>query len=261
MIEVSPVRVFCRHIPIILTFLDKSVRSKDSSAVDDSGAYSNSAVPSMELPESVELLPTQTPAEDSARVSYDSMTFDSEPLPERPGDALCVRIQHLCNHDFRDKPWYLENLFLIISYAIMGAWIILVFPFLGSGSTSGLLTFAVPIVIGCSFPIFAIIPLCGIVSSIQRRKRRPPWLIRLAIDSTKKYRVCRWLFFLCAPISGLAFGISVAVSANMMITYLLLLWAMVCGAILFYAGFRGLVSIYLQVLPSKSPRDDTRCDQ
>lgn len=39
-----------------------------------------------------------------------SMALDSVSPPEHPSDTLCPRVQLLCNRDYRDEPWYLDNL-------------------------------------------------------------------------------------------------------------------------------------------------------
>lgn len=210
-------------------------------------------------------MPRQTPEGDSAIVSYD-MTLDNEPLPGCLGNALCARVQRLCNHDFRDEPWYVDNLFLIMCYVTSGPIIILEMLFMGYfGALGTFLKTLVPAMLGGGCIILATIPLCGTVSCIQRRGRRSSFITRLTIDSRKKYRVPRWIFCLYAPISVIIFGaMALPFHAAIWDVYTASLfpgiWCGIFYIVHLYACFRSLFSIYSQLLSSEGPRDYTQCE-
>lgn len=120
----------------------------------------------------------------------------------------------------------------------------------------------VPGVFAAGIFIPGIIPLCGIVSGIQRRGTRTPFLIKLAVNSRKRYRVSRWIFCLWAPVSAIIFVVGWhywdSVGDPSMIAWIsvgVVLWILVCGIISFYTFFRGLFSIYSQVLAGNRARD------
>lgn len=193
-----------------------------------------------------------------------SMALDSVPLTGHPSDTLCPRVQLLCNQDYRGEPWYLDNLFLIMSYFTSAACIILQMPLLGNGQIS-ILTSEVPGVFIAGFFVPGIIPLCGIVSGIQGREWCTPFLIKLAVNSGKRYRVSRWIFCLWAPVSAIIFVIGWHYWDSVdgfddpsMLSWIsigVVLWILVCVIISCYALFRGLFSIYSQVLVSRRTRD------
>lgn len=190
-----------------------------------------------------------------------SMALDSIPPPEHPSDTLWSHIQRLCSHDFRAEPWYLDNLFLIMSYFAMAACFILIVQSPGWGNY-GRMSLLLELVLGLSaggIVIPGAIPLCGIVSGIQRRGKRSPFLIKLAVDSGNRYRMSRWIFCLWALISGIAFAVGFYTLGDIGSEFgsCAILWISVWGIISFYAVFRGLFSIYSQVLAHNRPRDYT----
>lgn len=203
---------------------------------------------SMEPQADMQLMPPRATDGDS------SMTLDSDPPPEYPSDTLCPRVQLLCNQDYRGEPWYLDNLFLIMSYFTSAACIILQMPLAGIQQIF-MWIFEVPAVFAAGIFIPGIIPLCGVVSDILRKERRTPFLIKLAVDPGKRYRVSRWIFCLWAPVFAIFFVIGSyqwdSVDYPGMIVWITigeLLWILVCVIISCYSFFRGLFSIYLQLV-------------
>lgn len=195
----------------------------------------------MQPQEDMQIMPTRATGEETCAVSY-NMALGSTLLLERPGNALCARVQYLCDHDFRDELWYLDNFFLILFYVTGAACVILGLPF---NSLELLRTmvrpnttyaFVVAIVVSVGLGGITPIPLCGIMSSIHHRRRHPPLLISLAIDSGKRYRVCRWIFYFCAPIAGMLFGVINPARHGLLYPIIpLLIWCGTCWMISFYA--------------------------
>lgn len=198
--------------------------------------------------------PQQIPVQESDRGS--SRALDIVPPSEHPIDGLYSQLRRLCNQDFRDEPWYLDNLLQITSYSVVAGGFILSYRFdppyfvylvLGPGTCLGFVT------------IPTAIPQCKIVSGIQRRKRNSPFLIKLAVDPRKRYRVSRWIFCLWGSISAAMYVVSGYTNTVLGTTFLcsVLSWIGALIAICFYAFFSGLFSIYRQVLARNQPTDYT----
>lgn len=177
------------------------------------------------------------------------MTMDSAVSLGRSNEHLCARVHRLCTHDFRDQPWYLDNLWLISSYTIGAAAVILPLA-----KFSGLWTvlrpqnnmvFALVAVLPVSLAVITIIPLCGIVDSIQRQE--PPFVIRLAVHPGKVYQRSRWIYLVCVPVVLIIAGPITYVFDDAVNVYLLVtIWGMVFAVAFLRASCACVYSVYLQ---------------
>jgi hypothetical protein len=178
------------------------------------------------------------------------MIVDSVLLPGYPSAPLCERVRRLCAHDFRDQPWYLDNLYLISSYAIGAAGMIL--PFAKPSGVVVVLT-GLNVILPAGWGIISVIPLCGIVDSIRRQEpsqRQAPLMIRLAVHPGKVYQRSRWAYFVCDPVisiivSPITYTMSGFAATSLFIP--VLIWSFIFVVMWFRASWAGLHSIYLQV--------------
>lgn len=171
-----------------------------------------------------------------------NMTSDSGPV-RRTGSPLCAGIQRICHDDFRAEPWYLENLFLIVWYAIAEACVVL--QWAGSGWVWSLDVFLPPIFALC---YLTIIPLCGIMDLIQRSgcsQRRPPFLIRLAVDPGKNYRLSRRIYILSAPVVAIIYVSVPSLGWNILPAGI---WCIAGFIVWVYAIFASISSVHSQDL-------------
>lgn len=206
---------------------------------------SSPAAQSTDSLEQMELVPTGT---QGSHTASHSMTLDA-PSPNCIADPLCARLHDLCNNDFRAEPWYLSSLLLIMSFVIGFACIIL--PLSGTGHLLHVLIYIgrFPVVILISLICLSTIPLCGIVSKMQQGgpvQRNPPFVLKLAVDSGRGYRLSRAIFIGIAPIVG---GIC---SASFIYSFIgiyvsAVSWCLVCMIIFFYALGSCIWSIYSEL--------------
>jgi hypothetical protein len=177
-----------------------------------------------------------------------NMIVDSVLLPGYPRDPLCERVRRLCAHDFRDQPWYLDNLYLISSYAIGAAAMILPFA-----KPSGVVVLAgLDLILAIGWSIIAVIPLCGIVDSIQRQEpsqRQAPLMIRLAVHPGKVYERSRWAYFVGVPVISIIVSPITYTMSGFATSFFIpvLIWALFSVVMSFRALWACLRSIYLQV--------------
>lgn len=185
--------------------IEIKARTKHPSPLAGNAHSSRPIVESTDSLEQIELVSTKGP---SSHTASHIMGLDCAPPSDRLADPLCVRLHDLCNHDFRAESWYRSNLFLVMFFVIGLACIALPAIALEFLLYIFMLMSIHPIFI----PIFLIcvttIPLCGIVHMMQQSgpfKRRSGFILRLAVDSAKAYRVSRGLFFALAPLSAAVF--------------------------------------------------------
>lgn len=162
--------------------------------------------PTVDSQEQVALMPPRS-IEGVGITTQPYNTPSNHERPEPPGNRLCGHIHHLCKQDFRTESWYLDNLRLVALFGVAMA--VLILPLHYYLQWNGLLMIEIifiPIPIG--LVAFTTIPLCGIVNSIRSSgssARHSSFVIKLAIDPSKKYRIIRWIYFLSLPIvSGIA---------------------------------------------------------
>lgn len=194
----------------------------------------------------------QTPTESTEKNIGDSIScntiVDSVLLPGYPSDPLCERVRRLCAHDFRDQPWYLDNLYLIASYAIGAAGMIL--PF--ARPSGAVILTGLDVILPNAWAIINVIPLCGIVDSIRRQEpsqRQAPLMIRLAVHPGKVYQRSRWAYFVGVPVISIIVSPITYTMSGFATSFFIpvLIWAFISLVIWFRASWAGLHSIYLQV--------------
>lgn len=240
---------------MVLTLLTEAVfKSNDC----EQPTFRRSPPPDADSQSQMELVSTRSVEGSNNTALLHSMASNSQPLQNaaRPGDRLCGRIQSLCKQDFRKEPWYLDNLRLLTCVSIAVMPVIIPFGALRDhGGLTMILLVSVPAIFGLVASI--VIPVCGIVSSIQHRplSRHSSFIIGLAIYP--KYQVPRWIFFLSWAAAawlasnttlytfGFSFGVPVLVMTSMTLVHLA---ALIFFAVFFYAVVFGLFYIYSQVL-------------
>lgn len=196
-------------------------------------------------------MPTRPYQKKILRVTNE-MTPGSPPLSGCPSEPLCVRVKHLCNRDFRAEPWYMDNLYMITAVAAAAGCLFLAiftngYPANGAANAKGyvlmLFLFYSPSV---GLPFISTIPSCAMVNGMLLQQYSP-FLIRLAIDCGKRYRLSRWIFYLSAPFAAIIFSALFSTWP----AYALIapaVWASFCLLVRLYASCMGVYSVWSQVL-------------
>lgn len=234
-----------------------NVKTNSTSRLAGNADGSSPAIQSTDSLEQMELVPSERR---NSHTASHSMALDCAPPSYCLADPLCARLRDLCDHDFRAESWYLGSLFLIMAFVVGFACIIL--SSIGIEHLLAILIVIgrIPLVVPLSLICLTTIPLCGIVNKMQQSgpfQRKSPFVLKLAIDSGRGYRISRAIFFGIAPIIGGICSVSFVYSFNG--TYASAgSWCLVCMIIFFYASGSCLWSIYSELF--SRPGYSRQCD-
>lgn len=221
-----------------------------------------------------------TTQDQSSIIQFRDTTLSNESLESRCGivqsvsPPLCTRISTLCKREFRYQPWYMGNMFSLMSVMLTMAAFIL--PMAQSSRVAqGQIIFPLACTPICLLCVM-MIPLGGIQDNLEPKQpahRHPLSVVRLLIDPGKYYHISRCIFFAYCPISILPFSatapsstVSIASYRSLPITaalppstveiakYLLIpsfISCAICCFVFFSALFMGLWSIFKQLYNEK----------
>lgn len=115
-----------------------------------------------------------------------------------------------CKCDFRSYPWYLDNLYFMISFIVGAAPVYLFFAEEDFQQLNlYFVQYACLLLGGCCLCL-STIPFCGVVNTIEsnQSKHRACSIVRIIIDPGRAYRICRRTYYYASPALVLFFAIA-----------------------------------------------------
>lgn len=204
---------------MLLLTINSDAIYKHKTEYRNDGGSSNSFVSHTRAQEQFELnpesynrascVPRNRAKQDTIIPSQTAVTHSLPLIMQTSAKPLLARISDLCQKQFQSEPWYLDNMrFAIAVMTGVACFILVVFAEGQSGSFPDVAV--VLIVFVATVVCLPLIPLCGILDGLgpkQLAQRHPLSVVRLAVDPGKTYRVLRYIYFLCCPISAISSGI------------------------------------------------------
>ncbi|OJJ05253.1 hypothetical protein ASPVEDRAFT_837388 [Aspergillus versicolor CBS 583.65] len=117
------------------------------------------------------------------------------------GDRVYDIIIAACERDFRSCPWYLDNLYFMISFIVGAAPVYLLFAEEDFQHLNLFFVQYACLLLGGCCLCLSTIPLCGVVNTIKsnQSKHYACSAIRIVIDPGKAYRICRQIYYYASP--------------------------------------------------------------